>query len=87
MCAMKVLLISLLAVATVVAQEKPADAPHDMEHMDSFGLADTPGFEVFCRGNFGWIARQRSLRMTVRQDHRHKSISNSLRGIRAGGQS
>jgi hypothetical protein len=33
MCAMKVLLISLLAAATVVAQEKPTDAPHDMEHM------------------------------------------------------
>jgi hypothetical protein len=29
----KVLVISLLATATVVAQEKPADAPHDMEHM------------------------------------------------------
>jgi hypothetical protein len=33
MCAMKFLLISLLAAATVLAQEKPADAPHDMEHM------------------------------------------------------
>ena len=37
MCAMKCLLIGLLAAATVVAQEKPADAPHDMEHMQHGG--------------------------------------------------
>jgi hypothetical protein len=42
MCAMKVLLTSLLAVATVVAQEKPADASHDMEHMQhGGGMADS----------------------------------------------
>lgn len=33
MCAMKVVLISLLATAIVVAQEKSADAPHDMQPM------------------------------------------------------
>jgi hypothetical protein len=34
---MKFLLIGLLAATTVVAQEKPADAPHDMEHMQHGG--------------------------------------------------
>src|SRR6266852_4817708 len=37
MCTMKFLLISLLAAATVLAQERPADAPHDMEHMQHGG--------------------------------------------------
>lgn len=40
MCATKSLLISLLAMATVVAQEKPADAPHDIEHMQHGGRHD-----------------------------------------------
>src|ERR1700751_6141887 len=38
MCAMRVLLISLVAAATVVAQEKPADAQHDMEHVQHGGF-------------------------------------------------
>ncbi len=37
MCTMKFLLISLLAAATVLAQERPADAPHNMEHMQHGG--------------------------------------------------
>jgi hypothetical protein len=35
----------------------------------------------------GWIVRQRGVWVAVWQDHRRKSISNSLRGIRAGAQS
>jgi hypothetical protein len=37
MCAIKFLLICLLGVATVLAQEKPADAPHEMEGMQHSG--------------------------------------------------
>jgi hypothetical protein len=37
MGAMKVLLINLIAATAVAAQEKPVDAPHDMEHMQHSG--------------------------------------------------
>ena len=37
MWAMKVWLISLLVATTISAQEKPADMPHDMEHMQHGG--------------------------------------------------
>ena len=38
MRAMKICLMSLLVAATVSAQEKPAEAPHDMEHMQHGGF-------------------------------------------------
>jgi hypothetical protein len=61
MCPMKFLLISLLAAATAVAQEKPADASHEMEHMQHGG-----GQGGFMRGGIDHpVAKGVTLETTV----------------------